>query len=90
MEVPEGQVNSKLAGRKCKFCNCQSYTKVICNSKLNLEGEEVSSVVVAITQVDNNSEDNQQLGLSKKKKIIEAIPMVYLAGEKTADQIVED
>jgi len=67
MEVLESQVNSKLAGRKCKFCNCQSHTKVICNLKLNLEGEGISSVVVAITQVGNNSEDNQQLGLSKEE-----------------------
>jgi len=75
MEVPESQVNSKLAGRKCNFCNCQSYTKVSCNSKLNLEGEGISPVVVAIIQVDNNCEDNQQLGLSKKEEVIEAVPV---------------
>jgi len=74
--------SSKLTGRKCKFCNCQSYTKAICNSKLNLEGEGISPVIVAIIQVDNNTED-QQLGF-------EAVPMAYLVGEKTADQVGED
>jgi len=63
---------------------------VICNSKLNLEGEGVSPVVVAITQVGNNSEDNQQLGLSKKKEVIEAVLVAYLVGEKIADQVDED
>jgi len=55
-----------------------------------LEGQGVSPVVVAITQVGSKCEENQQLGLSEKEKVIEAVSEAYLVGEKTTDQVNED